>query len=779
MSGAAETLFGEALPLAADERREFLERACAGDAPLRAEVESLLAAHDACGDFLAPPPRPAAPPSRPAGSRVGRYRVDGPIARGGMGEVFAASRADGAFEQRVALKLLRHAGGPIDDATRERLERERRVLAALEHPYIARLIDGGEAEDGTPYIVMERIDGLPIDRHCAERALPLEARLRLFLRVCEAVACAHRNLVVHCDLKPANILVREDGTPRLVDFGVAARLALPDEERADGLTPRYASPERLRGERPRTPADVYSLGRILGEIANAPDADLGAIVDRATEADPERRTESVAALAADVERLLASRPVLARRTGFLHRARLFARRNRAAVAAGAAALVAAAAGGVAATEGYRRAIESERAAVAGRESAHRVTRFFEELLADASPYRRGREASVIELLDGAAARLASKPEVAPESESALALAIGRAYANLWSWRESVPHLRRAVALLSERREAASDETLAEALSLLGRALTFVRDAGAAGEAVATQERALEIRRRLFGKDHVLVAESLTNLAYAHWGGTHEPRFDTAEPLYRAALATYERSGAEPDANRARALLSFAVMLAAARRGSEVEPLARAALDVYERLGETEGGPYRVQTELLYADCLERKGRLAEAAALFERGLAATPAFRLETRRVLEARLARVAARSGDDAAAESRAREALSLDCEIAAKNGGPGAREEFLRLARCARDGGRRQDGDAAQLAFIAGALSASGSDRALSATEALVTMAAALERRGEASSAATIFASCAAAREAFLGPSHPATAAARSAHERCLAAASRENGS
>ncbi len=202
-----------------------------------------------------------------AGRRVGNYTLVREIGRGGMSVVYLAERADQAYEHQVAVKLV--YPGLVDPRLAERLVAERQILARLEHPNIARLLDGGTTDDGVPYFVMERIDGLPIDRHCDERGLSISERIRLFRTVCAAVAHAHRNLVVHRDLKPSNILVGADGEPKLLDFGIAKVLS-PNELDEEGgrtispaLTPSYASPEQLRGEPVTTATDIYSLGVVL------------------------------------------------------------------------------------------------------------------------------------------------------------------------------------------------------------------------------------------------------------------------------------------------------------------------------------------------------------------------------------------------------------------------------------------------------------------------------------------------------------------------------------
>lgn len=389
------------------ERAEILGAACGGDEELHREAASLLAADERAGDFLADSPvlgsssagpasdRAAANSSEPAaGDRLGPFRLVRPLGRGGMGVVFLAERADDDFDQRVAVKVVRWDLGSATVDSRFRAERQ--ILASLEHPGIARLLDGGTSATGQPWLAMEHVDGEAIDRFCDRRRLDVGARLALFLEVLAAVDHAHRNLVVHRDLKPSNILVKDDGTVKLLDFGIAKLLApdTPSEAltTAGGERPvtfAYASPEQLTGRPVTTGSDVYALGVILfqlltGELPRRwsghlpgdlrallteprpPSAaleelepaaaeeraglrgtstaqlgrrlrgDLDTIVTTALRADPERRYRSVAELEEDLRRHLDGRPVRARPPSWTYRAGKFLRRNWAAVAATAA-----------------------------------------------------------------------------------------------------------------------------------------------------------------------------------------------------------------------------------------------------------------------------------------------------------------------------------------------------------------------------------------------------------------------------------------------------------
>ena len=273
----ADRILDEALDRSNAERPAYLDHACAGDAELRGLVDRLLADAEAAdpsldrgvgGSLLAEAVDSAlGQEATLAGSVVGRYRIVGEIGRGGMAIVYLAERADAEFRQQVALKLLKR-GVDTDEVVR-RFEQERQILAAASHPDIARLLDGGVTDDGRPFLVMEYVDGKPIDEYCDDRGLTVDERLRLFLRVGHAVADAHRNLVVHRDIKPHNILVTADGNVKLLDFGIAKVLepgpggSELTRTRTTFLTPAYATPEQVAGGPITTASDIYQLGLLL------------------------------------------------------------------------------------------------------------------------------------------------------------------------------------------------------------------------------------------------------------------------------------------------------------------------------------------------------------------------------------------------------------------------------------------------------------------------------------------------------------------------------------
>ena len=379
-----DTIFDAAVDLPTDAQVAYIDRAAAGDTALRDEVLGLLRAYhrsdifdSAAADLAAPILEAAVNLAGPLPDQIGAFRVVREIGRGGMGRVYLGERADGEFEQRVALKLIQQSAPGIV----RRFVEERRILARLDHPGIARLVDGGITAGGLPYFAMELVEGEPIDRYCESRQLTIEQRLDLFVHVCDAVSYAHQHLIIHRDLKPSNILVRADGQVKLLDFGIAKLLGSPgttDLTRTEfsAMTPEFAAPEQVRGTSISTATDVYSLGVLLymlltgarpydvrgkapaeierivcTELPTKPSlrapvaaarrlrGDLDIIVMTALQKDESRRYQSSAALAQDIQRYRQGRAILARPDSTSYRFGKFIRRNRTTVALSAATAI--------------------------------------------------------------------------------------------------------------------------------------------------------------------------------------------------------------------------------------------------------------------------------------------------------------------------------------------------------------------------------------------------------------------------------------------------------
>jgi eukaryotic-like serine/threonine-protein kinase len=646
-------------PLA--ERARILDEACGEDPDLRAEVEALVEAESRAGPLLHVPVEEYADAlaaelaqsrgAEPlAGTRMGAYRLIREIGRGGMGSVYLAERADGQFEHQVAVKVLRR-GLDTDDVLRRFLT-ERQILASLDHPNVARLLDGGATDDGRPYLVMEHVEGQPIDRYCEERALGTEARVRLFVTIADAVLHAHRNLVVHRDLKPSNILVTDSGAVKLLDFGIAKLLhGDPGAGAADPvtrtglrlLTPEYASPEQVRGGPVTTSSDVYQLGLLLYHLLTGDRAyslrgrtaaeierivceeeppppsaldrrlrgDLDAIVLKALRKEPADRYASVDSLVDDLLAWLDGRPVRARGDRPAYRLRKLLRRHRWSAAAAAAFVLLLAA--YAATVSVQ--AERVRAALATAQletaTAQQVTEFLLGLFTASRPETaRGEDVTARELLSAGvtqADELADQPIV----QARLLGAIGRTYHRLGLLDEARPLYERAIALQEEHLGPAHEE-LATSLSDLA---VLGREAGDPAAAEPLQRRALAMRRAVLGRDHPDVAISLDEL-----GRLLQDQADyvAAEPLLREALEIRRRVLGADHNETASSLNSMGLVLWRQGRPDEAEPFLLEALAVNRaRLGDDHPWVASIRSNLALvhidrADWTTAESLLAEA-----------------------------------------------------------------------------------------------------------------------------------------------------------------------
>ncbi len=422
-------------------RDEFLRERCRNDSELLRELRRLDAADAATGQWTEPPSEPAS-----STQKLSHYELERLIGRGGMGAVYLAHRADGQFEQQVAIKII---GLPFElDEIRDRFRRERQILAGLQHPNITRLLDGGITEDGQLYLVMEYVDGVPINQFPAD----LDKKFDLFLSVCQAVQYAHQNLIVHRDLKPSNILVDRDGTAKLLDFG-AAKLLDDSEATRTGFsmaTVAYASPEQLRSEKVSTLSDVFSLGAILYELVGGEKAfgddlvsrlgageaaevklpkqlpgDLDTVVRKALALAPSERYQSAEQLADDVRRYRNGEPVMAHPPSFRYRAGKFARRNKLAFGAGVLLLLTLLAGIGGVLWQYRKAIVEHRKAEARAEDLRKLSDSLLTQIDDAiqklpgsTPAQKLLVSAVLEHLDRTVKDSAGDPQLEVDAANA-------------------------------------------------------------------------------------------------------------------------------------------------------------------------------------------------------------------------------------------------------------------------------------------------------------------------------------------------------------------------
>lgn len=642
----ADDLFQRALALPRAERSAWLAAEAGEDGALRARVEQLLAAAELPTDSAFVPGGALAGAlgedlagqlvrhrGLTPGARLGPYEIVEEIGRGGMAVVYRARRAEGGFEQQVALKVIKR--GTDTEEVLSRFTQERQILASLEHPSIARLYGGGSTAEGQPYFTMELVEGEPIDRYCARRDLRLEQRLRLFFHVGRAVEHAHHNLVVHRDIKPSNVLVTAEGHVKLLDFGIA-KLIDPDPWPAAApatrthlrlLTPEYASPEQIKGQPVTTATDVYQLGLLLYElltgkrpfalagrspteleelICNQPPpapstalsvvtgslesraeglssrlrrrlvrrlkGDLDNIVLKALAKEPERRYSGAGALVDELERFLDGRPVAARPASLAYRASKFARRHAWSLGATATLLVVATGLTTVYTAGLARArTRAEQEA----ERADRVSRFLGSVLAAADPRSsRSGPLTARSLVDEGLKRIDTELADQPDTQATTLMRLGEIYRNLGDFTKARACFERALAL---RVPLYGEESLqvAESRHRLGASLR-THNLPRARELL---EAALAVRRAQLGNNHPDVALCQLDLATALWmAGENEGAHRHLDEGYAALKATLGVESPEV----AEALFAQAFYFNRLQRYAEGIELLQRALNIQER-----------------------------------------------------------------------------------------------------------------------------------------------------------------------------------------------------
>jgi len=608
------TIFEAAIERPTEDRGAFLDDACSGDPELLRQVGSLIVASEGAGEAMADAIADAAVDAAETTrvgvpERVGRYRILDTLGEGGMGLVLLAERDDDSYHQEVAVKVIRQTLTSKDVV--RRFENERQILADLDHTAIARLLDGGATGEGEPFLVMEYVVGRPIDVYSREEDLDTDGRLRLFVEVCDAVSHAHHRLVVHRDLKPSNILVTADGSPKLLDFGIAKLL---DPERAGAgltrtgmaaLTPEYASPEQVLGEPITTASDVYSLGVLLYELlvgrspygdsiqtpaailkaiceerperpsdarrqaasetaeTDVPQSKLGSDLDwillMALRKEPERRYASVEELAQDLRAVLDGRPVMAHPDTWHYRSAKWFRRHWKLALAGVLVVAALGAGVVARTMEAQRA---EKAAV----EATQLAEFLRSLFEAADPYQSETmtgETTARDLVDRGAERVTTELADQPELQARMAEILGEIYLNLGAPEKAIDLLETA----GEQRSKLPEDPEALHLNLLYRG-RLAKDLGEIEPALELFRRSAEEAAKAHGPRSSLVAkarvESGITLVEAR-------RYEEATRILTGVLAIQDELD-EPD--RAVTVLAHATLGRAARHRADVDEAER-------------------------------------------------------------------------------------------------------------------------------------------------------------------------------------------------------------
>lgn len=629
-------------------------KALVSDTAVHAELSALLLASDSMGDRFEKGAAGLAGLERSAqleGKRLGPWQIVREIGHGGMGAVYEAHRSDDQYTKRAALKTI--AAGRDSDAIIRRFRHERQILARLEHPNIATLLDGGITPDGQPYFVMEYVEGQPIDKWCAAHQLDVRDRVQLFRQVCAAVQYAHEQLVVHRDLKPRNILVASDGTVRLLDFGIAKVL---DPTHSDDaltqtgslpMTAVYASPEQRRGRPVATASDIYSLGVVLYELlagirpypGEVPDLDtieqpptapsraasdrrlqrslageLDSIVLKALRPEPDRRYRSAQLLADDLGRYLNGEPVAAQSDALGYRLGKFVRRNKAAVIAAVLAIVALL--GATAVSVYQASVSRQERDRALREArrTEQVTEFFQNVFASAQPQRQGSAVTVVEAIDSAIVRADSAFANEPDLQAAVKLTLGSTLTNMYLYERARPLLEDALRL---RRSLDGGTPSREQSDALFNLAAIEAEIGDAGKAESLYRASLGIRGSLPTVDSAGIYDGLGNVAEAM---LNQGKLAGAAALYDTVGKALDRLRPNDLERRATTRANLGTALSQLGRYVEAEPVLREAVRLFEQArGPDDPGVASALQPL--AGTLIFNGKFAEAEQLARRAIA--------------------------------------------------------------------------------------------------------------------------------------------------------------
>lgn len=609
-----------ALERPADERMALVHEMCGEDGDLERQAAEMLVSYESAGDFLEDTVQAAAHEMLEeaqvgVGDRIGPYHVERVLGEGGMGAVYLATRADDQFRKQVAIKVIRTQMA-LDSELLARFRAERQILANLTHPNIARLLDGGITTSGRPYLVMEFVDGEPLDRYVQTKSLSVRERILLVRDLCAAVQYAHQNLIVHRDIKPANVLVSSDGVPMLVDFGIAKVLnpevtgqtAIFTRAAERLMTPEYASPEQIRGEMITTATDVYALGVLLYEIlagdrpfniANLTAAqverlicetaveppstirgragrsiepiseELDKIVLNAMHKEPARRYASASELSEDLRRYLEGLPVMAKPDSWRYRAAKFVRRHRIGVAAAVLFVLTIAALSTGLAIAARRARREAR-------TSEQVANFLISLFKNSRPDEaQGRALTARDILDRGAERIDRELSSEPMVQSRLLDTLGTVYFTLGAFDRAEPLVKRAVDLRTRLLGKDSLDT-AESIHMLGQ-LAWQR--GDLPRAADLYRQSLETFRQKAGENSLDTATIIANLGLVL---TEMGDFAEAANDEREAIAVKSKIAGPESRSTLSSKHNLEYVLAEAGNYVEAEPLAREVLEARVR-----------------------------------------------------------------------------------------------------------------------------------------------------------------------------------------------------